>query len=602
VSDPILILLALDIVALLMLGAGARLLPSSAVGFVATGLCATGTLLCLPPLLLRLPATALELPVGPPGMSLQLALDPLSAFFLLLVFLSGTAVAAFQATTAPPTRTNATRMTALCLAGTTLTLLAADGVALTIGMAVTCGSMWVPGRHGRATILIPMLLLAAVCLLTPEGFAPRFDTIRAAPIDAGRATAAVGLVIAAAAGLSFGVASERCWTRNALTAGVCIPAASYLLLRLITDLSGAAAQSWWGSVLLFAGGSIAVVQGWKAVAHLELDYSIACLMRRQFGMAMVGVGLAQICLTADLPAAASVALASTLLLAVGASLAGTVTSLAAGAIGTSAGTFRLSRLGGLVHAMPGTSAALGVGLLALSALPPGLGFACLWLLLQSILSAPRTGNLISQLPLALAAAAIALSAALATAATLRLVGIALLGRPRSPRGAGAQESKSPARVILLVLAGSAAFAGILPGPSLWLLADPALRALAGIPPLSHGGFSLTSASSGYLPLPVLALLALAIGTVTMLQRRGRKEAKVAGPWINGMAPPVGLPFGEPAAQSTGEGFLPQLPGYPLLALPRIPKLPLPFPLSAIDGIWVVIGVFGALLLVLALVG
>jgi hydrogenase-4 component B len=607
VSDPILLFLAVDIVALLMLGTCAALLPLSAIGFLVTGLCGMGTLLCLLPLLFHMPATALELPIGPPAMSLQLALDPLSAFFLLLVFLSGTAVAAFQATTVPlvgaaSAQTASVRVTAICLAGMGLTLLAADGVALTIGMAVTCGSVWFPGRHVRAAILIPLLLLAAICLLTPAGFPPRFDTIRAAPIDVERATAAVVLTVAAAIGLSWGIATERCWTRNALAAGVRIPAATYLLLRLIIDLSGAIAQSWWGLVLLFAGGSIAIVQGWQAAAHPELDGSVACLMRRQTGMVMIGVGLALICGTADLPAAASFALASTLLLAAGGSLAGTVTSLAASAIGTSAGTFRLSRLGGLVHTMPGTSAALGAGLLALSALPPGLGFACLWLLFQSILSAPRTGGLFAQLPLAVAAAAIALSAALATAATVRLVGIALLGRPRSPRGSGAHESKSPTRIILLVMAGIAIGAGILPGQTLWLLTEPALLALVGVVPLSHTGFSVTSAAPGYLPLPVLALLVLATGAVTMAQRRKRKEVKIAGPWTNGMTPPLGLPFGEPAAQSTGEGFLPALPDNPLPALPQFPKLPSTRKISAAGGVWVVIGAFGALLLVLAVAG
>ncbi len=98
-SDPILLFLTVDAIALLLLGAIAHVLPA-ACAFVATILCGLGTLLCLPPLLMRAGASSLTIPVGPPGLSLHLALDPLSAFFLVIALLAGTAIAAFQATAA----------------------------------------------------------------------------------------------------------------------------------------------------------------------------------------------------------------------------------------------------------------------------------------------------------------------------------------------------------------------------------------------------------------------------------------------------------------------------------------------------------------------
>jgi hypothetical protein len=327
--------------------------------------------------------------------------------------------------------------------------------------------------------------------------------------------------------------------------------------------------------------------------------------------------------------------------------------LASHAIGQSAGTWRLSRLGGLVHAMPATSAALGAGLLGLVAVPPGAGFALMWLLFQAILSAPRTGGLLFQLPLALIGAAVALSAGLATAAALRLVGIAVLGRPRTPQGAGAQESRSTSRTILLVLTGLSLLTGVLPGAVLWLLADPAIHALTGAPPYLRIGLRLlvpSAAAPSYLALPVLALLALATGAVALAQRRLRKEAKTAGLWADGMPPPTGLPFGDPVAQSAGEGFVPTLPPLPLAPLlptvlappmvvlarfPRLAGLALPEhplaerslaerslpehplaerarteyrrtrlrrPPSPITGLWLVLGAFGLLLLALAVTG
>jgi hydrogenase-4 component B len=326
-------------------------------------------------------------------------------------------------------------------------------------------------------------------------------------------------------------------------------------------------------------------------------------MRRQAGLGAAGVGLALIARAADLPGAASFALAATLLTAIGGSAAGVPTSLAVHTIGESAGTYRLSRLGGLIHAMPVSSAALAAGLLGLSALPPGLGFAGLWLMFEAILSAPRTGGLLFQLPLALTAAALALSASLATAGSVRLIGIAVLGRPRTPQGAGAREGRSPCRLVLLALAGLSLVAGILPGPLLWMLADPSIHALTGAPRSARIGLTLLMPSvsaPSYLALPVLALLALGTGAAMQVSRRSRKEAKTAGLWADGMAPPVGLPFGEPAAQSAGQGFLPTLPELP--GLPRIPTFTTPRRPSAVAGLWLIVAAFGALLLVLAVTG
>jgi formate hydrogenlyase subunit 3/multisubunit Na+/H+ antiporter MnhD subunit len=600
VTDPILLFLTLDVVALLLLGTCVAALPLAACGFLATTLSGLGLLLCLPPLLTGTAATALSLPVGPPGLKLHLALDPLSAFFLAVVFLAGTAIAAFQATTSPPTGAGPIRTTAFCLAGTAMSVLAADGVALAIGLAISCGAIWLP-RSSRTPLLIPLLLLAATCLLAPAGFAPGFDAIRAAPVDPNRAAVAAMLTGAAIAGLVWSPSAERCWTRGALTTGVVIPSAAYLLLRLITELPAAATPMWCGFVLLLAGAAATVIHGWRAASLPDIDTSVLCLARRQAGLTMTGIGLALIARVADLPGAASFALASVFLAVIGSAAAGVLSSLAAETIAASAGTYRLSRLGGLAHAMPATSFALAVGLLGLSALPPGVGFAGLWLLFQSILSGPRIGGLPFQLPLALTGAAIAVSAALTTAGSLRLIGIAVLGRPRSPRGAGARESRSATRTILLILAGLSLPAGFLPGSTLWLLGDPAIQALTG----AHTGLAWMSPFDtvrGYFALPVFALLALTTGGVILAARWSPREARITGPWTDGMTPPVGLPFGEPAAQSAGEGFLPSLPDMALPWRPRLPAFVRPRPPSATMGPWLILAAFAALLLLLAVAG
>ena len=552
VSDAVLLFLAVDAVALLIAGG----LPASVRRRLTPCLGGIGLLVCLAALVLANGAATLSLMVGPPGLGLQVELDPLGLFFLLLVLLSGTAIAAVEALSpvGSPGGGAAVGDTALGIGGAVIAILAADGVTLALGLAAI-------GR-GVPRVVAGGLMLTAVCLLTPQDYAPLFDAIRMAPVDADHATAAVALALAAM------IALLRPWgggRGQISTLGLLIPLGVYLLLRT-TDLCAGAMQSWWGAVLVMGGGAIAVVAGWRAAVHPGIDAAVGALMRRQAGLAVAGIGLVLVARAADLPAAASTALQATCLTAFTASLAGTLAGLAAEAVAAGAGTARLSSLGDLGRLMPATAAALAAALLALSALPPSLGFTSLWLSFQSILSAPRTGGLATQLPLALIAAGLALSAAVATAASVRVVGIAILGRPRTPLGAGAGEGRSLVRTVMLGMAAVSVLGGLLPGSLLWVLAEPAIDALAGS---ATAAPSLLPASGFYPMLSLVALVGVATVGVVMVGRRKAGVAKPAGVWTGGLTPPVGLPFGEPNAQSAGEGFLPVLPavGWSALRLP-----------------------------------
>ncbi len=579
-----LLFLVLASVAMLTLGVLAGRLPRTSPGVLAA-VCGLGTLLCLPPLLMGPDATGLNLPLGPPGLSLHFALDSLSLAFVVMIFLAGTAIAALLATAPGVPQTDTIRTTPLCIGGTTLALLAADGIVLTLGLVTVCVSI-----RPRA-VAAPIMILVAVCLLTPPGYAPRFDAIRTAPADLVHAGAALALAVASVATMLWRRPDKSGPVTDMLTAGLLLPLGSYLLLRLTADLSATSIQPWYGFIPLLGGAAAAVAQGWTAAASPRIDNAANALVLRQAGLATASIGLLLIARADDLSAAASFALNATILTVIAGAIGGMLAVLAAHSIGANAGTFRLSRLGGLIQLMPGASVALSAALLTLSALPPGMGFVSLWLSFQSILSAPRTGGMLSQLPLALAAASLALTAALATAAAVRIAGIAVLGRPRSPRGAGAHETASRFRTVMVTLAAVSLLAGILPNPILWLLADPAAHAL----------FGATSrpASAGYSVLAVVILVAVASAGAKLLPWQSRREAKRAGPWLDGFPPQRGLPFGEPSAQSAGLGFLPDLarPARPaLIRIPAIPALP------KISGLWLLLAAFVTFLLAVGISG
>jgi hypothetical protein len=77
---------------------------------------------------------------------------------------------------------------------------------------------------------------------------------------------------------------------------------------------------------------------------------------------------------------------------------------------------------------------------------------------------------------------------------------------------------------------------------------------------------------------------------------------VGVPWSDGALPPSGLPFGDPLAQSAGQGFLPVLPAWPLLRLSPLPNLPAWRLTPPQAGFWLILAGAAACLITLALRG
>ena len=84
----ILTLLAILIAALVALAIAAVVVPRGAVTLCTAGISGLIVLLVAASLLGGGRATTLALPIGPPGGAMHLALDPLAAAFLLLVFVA----------------------------------------------------------------------------------------------------------------------------------------------------------------------------------------------------------------------------------------------------------------------------------------------------------------------------------------------------------------------------------------------------------------------------------------------------------------------------------------------------------------------------------
>jgi hypothetical protein len=141
---------------------------------------------------------------------------------------------------------------------------------------------------------------------------------------------------------------------------------------------------------------------------------------------------------------------------------------------------------------------------------------------------------------------------------VRLVGVACLGRPRSPRAAVADEAGLATRAALLALAGLVGAVGLFPAGVL-LLAGPALRLLVALGMEGRAsGLRITPQADapGYAALAVAVLFALALGLVVWLQRTRAVAGHRLGPnWEAGFdASPPWLPFGDPLTQYSGASF------------------------------------------------
>ena len=200
--------------------------------------------------------------------------------------------------------------------------------------------------------------------------------------------------------------------------------------------------------------------------------------------------------------------------------------LCAGSILHGAGTRDLERLGGLLRRMPWTGTLTLFGAVAIAGPAPAQCFASEWLIYLGLLEGGMGNTSGSGLLPLFATAGLALTGALAVLAFVRLVGVALLGQPRSQDAERAHESGPWLIAPLILLAGACAAMSLAANSVVRLFALPA-RQLAGLP---------VDASAASAKLwPVVAAAAVLCGALLLaglvlavMLRRKRAEAETWG--------------------------------------------------------------------------
>ena len=447
--------------------------------------------------------------VAAPGvvhLGLVFAVDGLSAVLLVVLFLLG-AVGAV----APG-----------LLGALGLALLAGDGVGLTVALAGVVLLAGAPplGRRWEWAAALAVCLAAAVLGL--GGIDPRFSAMHLG--SAGLAGVAVALAAVAAAAILAVVVP-----------GVGGLLAVYLVGRLMLDLPGAVTPGWWGVPVLLLGVAVAVPAARRAASADDLVGAIGAGGSAVQGMALLGLGAALLARGADLVPLASLAVAAGLLLLLGWGVWGGLLMLCGRVVQAGAGG-GLERLGGVLRRVPAVGLALLIGLSALAAVPGLPGFAGVWLVVQALVGAGRTGGLGVLLLVAGVVAALGLVLALLAAAAARLAGMVLLGGPRSAK-AGALAA--PSRGVRLGMAGlvvAALLLGAVPALGLGLV-QGGVRLLTGADMQGVGWFGVgvvdtAGAAAGYAAPGLLVLAGVVLAGVGWVAR----GARVVGPaWQGGFA-------------------------------------------------------------------
>jgi len=526
------------------------------------------------------PPQAIILPLGLPDLPFHLRLDSLSAFFLLLLGATSTAISLYSAGYFRTSEGTAPGL--ICfqyhafLAAMALVMIADDAylfmvawetMALTSFFLVTTEHR-IPEirRAGFLYLLIAHIGAIAIllCFGTLQGGTGdyTFAAMRTMHLTGAWPSAAFFLALFGF-GAKAGLLPLHIWLPeahpaapspvSALMSGVMLKTAIYGLLRVTFDLLTAQLW-WWGVVALALGLATALFGVIFAAVQTDMKRLLAYSSIENIGIIVAGIGLTILFKAYDKSLLAAIALTAVLYHALNHAFFKSLLFLATGSVLHATHERSLGKLGGLIHHMPWVAWLALVGALACAGLPPLNGFVSEWLLLQAFLFTPSLPQSFVNMLVPVAAAVLVLAVALSAYVMVKFFGVIFLGRPREANLAYAKDAGTFERVALVWLAAGCVLLGLFPVTVITLL-DPINTMLVGASAIRTGESSwfllapINADRSSYSPLIMLVvILAIVLLTVQVVHRYYHGRVRRAPPWD------CGFPAQTPRMQDTAEGF------------------------------------------------
>ncbi len=266
---------------------------------------------------------------------------------------------------------------------------------------------------------------------------------------------------------------------SALLSGVLIKTGIYGLTRVLFDFLGTP-PNWWGVTVLTIGTVSAVLGVLYALMEHDLKRLLAYHSIENIGIILMGLGASLMFLHTNHPVLATLALIAGLYHTINHAIFKALLFLGAGAVLHATHTRNMEEMGGLIKRMPKTAFCFLIGAVAISALPPLNGFVSEWLTYQSLLQGFGTTDSLVRLMFPLSGAMLALTGALAAACFVKAFGITFLAQPRSEPAAQAHEASPTMLLGMGLLTAACVFLGLFPTTFL-LLFDPITQQLIGQP-------------------------------------------------------------------------------------------------------------------------
>ncbi len=482
-----------------------------------------------------------------------LAVDRLSAFFLLLICSVAVPVVLFSTSYVERHYDGMRRqvlwaLLPLFIGSMVVVVTASTAFAFLFGWELmtlfSAALVLIDGDEGerRHSVFIYLLMMHAGAAAVVAGFflfvsrAPGLDfaTMRtaAATMPAGLRTA-IFLLTFVGFGAKAGIIPLHLWLPrahpiapspvSALMSGVMLKTAIYGVVRFTFDFLGAG-PGWWGYLFLAAGALSGVLGVLYAINEHDLKRLLAYHSVENIGIIYLGLGASLVFLAHGAAGWASLALVAGLLHTLTHALFKSALFLGAGAIADATHTIDIEELGGLLKRMPVTGTAILVACCSIVGLPLFNGFISEWLTFRSFLAGSTLGNVQAAIVLPLMAGVLALIGGLAAACFAKVYGVAFLGRPRSTEAEHANDVPLPMTAALVLLAVACVAIGIAPG----FVLRPLSAAVQG---LVRGGILPGEAFSIARIIPWVAIGVIGFVVLVVVLRRA---ARVTATWACGL--------------------------------------------------------------------
>lgn len=515
-----------------------------------------------------------------PGGGIVLESDPLSAFFLVPVFVLGGVAALYGRAYLFAHRHQ--RSLGLPWLGYNV-LLASMVVIVTARHAVLFLAAWeimslssyvlIVFEHERADVQragwifliashVGMAFLIAMFLLL-EAETGSF-LLGPSTANLGAATRSVVLMLAFAGfGIKAGLIPLHGWLPeahavapshvSALMSGVVIKMGIYGLIRTAV-LTGPAPAAW--GQLLVAIGLFGALYGISmASSQRDLKRVLAYSSIENMALVALGLGLGFWGMATNRSVLAAFGVWGALLHIWNHTAMKGLLFLGAGTIVHATGEKDMERLGGFLRRAPVGAAMVIIGSLAIAGLPPLNGFVSEWLLYRSLLDGAARSTPAASVACMLALGGLSAVGALAALCFLRVCCIALLGEPRSPEAAAAREADASMLAPMILLAGVCVLLPAIP-TALARVVAPVVTQIAPEQARLSDVLIRSLSPVGYASRAIAGLLLIA-GIIAV--RRHRKGVAVMGPtWGCGYAAPTTRM--QYTARSFGQLFTALLPG------------------------------------------